>query len=322
VLTLSATEIDLTPVDFGLFLQLTNVGHTPLDLGSLQCGRGDTVVPISGKYRGERLWLEPGQTRALHVLCDHGRVAAGDPSIRIATVYTAAPGLSPAPAVGAVVWTIRASTLDDGDLGAPLATATSDTPNLTGPLLDNRDIASHETTSGSVLHIGDVFRLSTPADASFSQIYAGTWTATIGRSVPLGVTDVPDPTLLLAPSGLAGTDVRVTRLRQGGTALRPVVSAECTFVSRADAVVTIADVDIALRIGEFVTLDHLSRADAVQRLKEARELLDLGIYTVEQFEAEKARYLPLLAPLPEPVTSALSANGLGAAVTPKSEISK
>jgi hypothetical protein len=186
---------------------------------------------------------------------------------------------------------------------------------------------SYETEQGFVLDVGDTLTLAKPPDtpapagagatiqlaglrdgatsdsaagsAWYPDIYNGTQTATMAKAILAGMYGTMMPSLYMAPLSLAGTDVRVTRIRLAGTRKRPYVWAECTFVNSSDrknasGIITIGDVDKALRMGEVTSPEHVTREVAIQKLKEAKELLDLGILTKAQYEAEKARYLPFV----------------------------
>ena len=48
--------------------------------------------------------------------------------------------------------------------------------------------------------------------------------------------------------------------------------------------------------GEIVDPNVISREEAIKRLKEAKELLDMGVYTQEQFDAEKTKYMKFIQP--------------------------
>ena len=60
--------------------------------------------------------------------------------------------------------------------------------------------------------------------------------------------------------------------------------------------VTIADYDTAARSGEIYSAKHITREIAIAKLKEAKELLDMGLYTQAQFDATKEKYRPYVTP--------------------------
>jgi hypothetical protein len=203
--------------------------------------------------------------------------------------------------------------------------------DLTHPLVRHSDIVdgrpdslpegfvqAYETGAGFTLEVGDTLTLGQPQGASatamgnatvatavgrswYASVYNGTQAATMGKAVLSGLSGAPDPALYMAPASLAGAEVRVVRMKLAGTKRKPTVWAECELVeakSRANSsgIVTVSDIDLALRTQEVSSGELVTRELAIQRLKEAKDLLDIGVYTQEQFEAEKAKYLPYVAP--------------------------
>jgi hypothetical protein len=203
--------------------------------------------------------------------------------------------------------------------------------------LEEGFVERYEAGDGYPVTVGDVLRLGEPSGSSarvsvvganvsgsatsygvgvasgsswYAHIANGTWASTIGKSVLAGIAQMPDPALIMAPASLTGTDVRVVRMKLGGTRKHPVVWMECAFVAsresaNASGLLTITDYDTAVRVGEVRLASRpLNRTEAIAHLKEAKDLLDLGVYTPERYEAEKAAMLPFLgegpaAPPPE-----------------------
>jgi hypothetical protein len=189
---------------------------------------------------------------------------------------------------------------------------------------------AYETEAGFTLEVGDVLTLSTPLGSSasilavggggaagsvglglahgtavnsawYKTIYNGTQSATMGKMVLVALGTTPDPALYMAPQSIAGTQVRVQRMKLAGTKKKPIVWAECEFVNTAErknasGIITVGDVDLALRLGEVASDKLITREAAIQRLKEAKDLLDIGAYSQAQFDADKARYMPYIAP--------------------------
>lgn len=203
--------------------------------------------------------------------------------------------------------------------------------DVTHPLVKHEDIAdgrpdslpegfvqSYETGQGFTLDLGDTLTLGAPQGSSatamgnanvvtavgrswYSMVYNGTQAATMGKAVLMGLSGVPDPAMFMAPASLAGSQVRVVRMKLAGTKRKPTIWVECEFIEAKDrenssGILTVSDIDNALRIGEVSSGEVMTREIAIARLKEAKDLLDLGVLTPEQFEAEKAKYLPILTP--------------------------
>jgi len=121
--------------------------------------------------------------------------------------------------------------------------------------------------------------------AYFAYIFNGTYKATVGKMLLVGLGGVNDPTVYQAPASLSGVDVQVNRIKLGGTKRRPVIWMECGLISSKDK---------AARAGEIYNPNFISRDIAIQRLLEAKQMLDIGVYTQAQFDAEKAKYAPSL----------------------------
>jgi hypothetical protein len=183
-------------------------------------------------------------------------------------------------------------------------------------------ISAYEVEQRFVVEIGDVLTLATPLGSSssstvvrssggrgahgttvdagyYTTIYNGTQSATMGKEILAGLSGTPDPAVYMAPRTLSGTEVRVTHMKLAGTKKRPIVWAECEFVNRAEkqnnsGFITIGNLDLAFRLGEATSPKYITRDFAVQKVKEAKDLLDIGVYTQEQFDAEKAKYLPYI----------------------------
>lgn len=132
LLTVAASEIDLTRTDYVLIAELHNAGPSALELVQLECTRGGALLPISGE-RGERIELQPGEHRSLQLLCDHGRDAAGDPSIRITEVRSNPAGGASATLFKNVVWRMKETDIVGRSAGTQLATGAFDRPSRSRP---------------------------------------------------------------------------------------------------------------------------------------------------------------------------------------------
>lgn len=64
--------------------------------------------------------------------------------------------------------------------------------------------------------------------------------------------------------------------------------------TNASGILTIGDYELGIQSGEIIDERNITREIAIQKLKEAKELLDLGIYTPSQYEAEKKKYTPYI----------------------------
>lgn len=201
--------------------------------------------------------------------------------------------------------------------------------------LEEGFIGAYETQFGYTIARGDVIAVHTPTGSSmrgtvsgvgantqslsagvgtavgvrsnwFANVYNGTYSATVGKMVGLGLAaglagQALDPALFMAPASLSGAEIRVIRMKLGGTRNRPVVWMECELLNTKEkanfsGIITIADYDTAMRSGEIYNPNFITRDIAVARLLEARNLLEIGVYTQAQFDAMKAKYGPYVAP--------------------------
>jgi len=180
--------------------------------------------------------------------------------------------------------------------------------------LEPGDTLAYETSSGNTLHVGDVLVAGTPtghmasATASsygtrvsavghdyFASILNGTEKATNGKAL-MGSEDWE----IYAPPKLAGMELQISRMQLRGKK-RTAIFVEATFVNAAQktngsGIVAIQDLEGALRLGELRDPNVITREVAIDKLKEAKELLDLGVYTQEQSDEVKAKYGPYVAP--------------------------
>lgn len=57
----------------------------------------------------------------------------------------------------------------------------------------------------------------------------------------------------------------------------------------------VTNLDAAIEQGEILTKKYfLSKSDAIKKLKEAKDLLDLGVITVQEFEKQKSLLTPII----------------------------
>lgn len=136
--------------------------------------------------------------------------------------------------------------------------------------------------------------------AYYTTVANGRRGATAVKAALSALGGAEDPADYMAPHSLAGAEVVVSRIKLAGTRMRPWVWAECTFVNESDrantsGIITVGGLDEALGKGEVADDQFVPRHVAVARLAEAHELLQIGVYTAAQYEAERLRYLPFIA---------------------------
>ena len=182
--------------------------------------------------------------------------------------------------------------------------------------LDEGFVTAYETSAGNTISVGDTLVLGTASGSSahatgngfsatavrsqyFANIYNGTYSASVGKATMAGLSGDVDPSLFMAPASLGGLEVKVQRIKLAGSRKHPVIWMECELVDQAQrangsGIVTIWDYEVASRLSEVFDPDYVPREVAIAKLKEAKELFDMGVYSQDQFDAEKAKYAPFV----------------------------
>ncbi|MEE2751872.1 MAG: hypothetical protein VX519_10610 [Myxococcota bacterium] len=137
---------------------------------------------------------------------------------------------------------------------------------------------------------------TTVTNQYFQYVYNGTYGATVAKAILAGLGGTSDPTIYMAPASLQGAEIQVSKIKLAGTKRKPIIWMECALVSAKDkanfsGVITISDYDAAMRLGEIYNPNFVTREIAIAKIREAKELLELGIYTDKQFEEIKAKYV-------------------------------
>ena len=139
-------------------------------------------------------------------------------------------------------------------------------------------ITSYVTSMGDTINIGDKVKFGNPSNANNSFVY-------ISEFMPLST-----PTL--ASIRAQGWNSEVLKMRISGTKRKGY---KVTFTSKTEGGFTryLYDYETALSVGEIAS-DVLSRTEAIAKLKEAKDLLDLGMVTQEEFNALRKELTPII----------------------------
>jgi len=139
-------------------------------------------------------------------------------------------------------------------------------------------ITSYVTSMGDTINIGDKVKFGNPSNANNSFVYIYEFAA------------LTTPTL--ASIRAQGWDSEVLKMRISGTKRKGY---EVTFTSKTEGGFTryLYGYEKALSVGELAT-DRLSRAEAIAKLKESKDLLDLGMLTQEEFNALRKDLTPII----------------------------
>jgi hypothetical protein len=181
----------------------------------------------------------------------------------------------------------RPDAIEEGFIGAYEASA-----GYTVAIGDTLILGAASGTSA--IGTGTVYARGAVAKQFFQYVYNGTQAATVAKALL-----VSDPSMYLAPSSISGVEVRVTAIKLAGSRKRPIIWMESEFVesaqkSNATGILTIWDFETAARTGEVTSPKNITSEMAIAKLKEAKELLDMGVYTQAQFDEAKARYAPFV----------------------------
>jgi hypothetical protein len=182
---------------------------------------------------------------------------------------------------------------------------------------------AYETSFGFTVAVGDRLTLAVPLGATvrtttssptpytsdsasvqreyYTHVANGSRATATLNMIAYGIDGSLDPADYMAPQSIAGAEVVITRIKLVGSRKHPWVWAECSFVNGAEAanrsgVITVGDLDDALGEGEVASDQFVPKSVAIARLAQAQDLLQLGVYTAAEYEAERARYLPFAVP--------------------------
>lgn len=168
----------------------------------------------------------------------------------------------------------------------------SDTQNLeiTSQVKNNSDLASYQSKDGTVLHNGDTLIIGRPSTNTnlFTYIYIGK--VSIGNA------------LLSPPTQISGSfqaeAVIINRIYVSRNKKNSVLGINL-FVSDPKIAVygsrTIFDYEKAYMLGEVINpRAPMSRDEAIAKLKESKDLLDLGVISQGKYDSIKAKLLPII----------------------------
>lgn len=155
------------------------------------------------------------------------------------------------------------------------------------------DFKSYESQSGFTFHVGDTLMIGRPAtnSGSFTTLVHGKYT--VGNALLVG-------TLFLSES-LQSELVRITRIyvyHTKGSKKSPLYV--LMFLENPDQIAmaknrSVIDFEKSLLLGELVNLNRpLSREEAIAKLKESKDLLDLEIISQTKYDSIKAALTPII----------------------------
>jgi hypothetical protein len=163
---------------------------------------------------------------------------------------------------------------------------------------NNEKFSAIQLEDGSILKVGDVVTLGRPSGLNTTKqvnsgLFSGNVTTTntfqyilngrIGLSAMAG--------MQYLPQGLQGSKVTIKEIKGSHTSLmgsRNSPLAYWLILDYGPGVATVLNIPAAITNGEFINPNAaMTRDQAIAKLKEQKDLLDLGMITKEQFEKIK-----------------------------------
>jgi len=103
--------------------------------------------------------------------------------------------------------------------------------------------------------------------------------------------------LLLNSAGFQGTKVIVESIITRGTKKRMGLVMDLILAENKAGIsgnFSCINPSKAFQLGELINSDHITREMAISKLKEAKELLDLGLYSQSDYDALKEELTPII----------------------------
>lgn len=170
---------------------------------------------------------------------------------------------------------------------------------------NNEMFSAIKLKDGSVLKVGDVISLGKPigtntiAQKNVGLLSGSVSTTTtfqyimfgrIGLSAMMG--------MQYLPSTFQNASVRVKEIKGSHTSLigsRNSPLAYWLILDLGSSVASVLNIDMALGNGELINPNRpMNRDEAIAKLKEQKDLMDLGMITKEQFEELKLKLTPII----------------------------
>jgi hypothetical protein len=170
---------------------------------------------------------------------------------------------------------------------------------------NNEKFSSIKLVDGSVLKVGDIVTLGRPSglntsSQSNSGLLGGNVTTTNSfQYILLGRIGLSAMTgMQYLPQSLQGSKVVVKEIKASHTSIVGSRNSPLTYwliLDYGSGVATILNVQAALTNGEFINPNaSMTRDQAIAKLKEQKDLLELGMISKEQFEKIKSELTPIV----------------------------
>lgn len=160
-------------------------------------------------------------------------------------------------------------------------------------ITNGANFATYESQSGFTFKVGDTLMIGRPATNSgaYTTLVHGKYT--VGNAILVGINFLSE--------NLQSELVRITRIYVYHTkASKKSPLYVLMFLENPDQIAmaknrSVIDFEKALLLGELVNLNRpLSREEAIARLKESKDLLDLEIISQSKYDSIKAELTPII----------------------------
>lgn len=158
---------------------------------------------------------------------------------------------------------------------------------------DKQSWSSYESQNG-IISIGDTLLLGTP-NGKTSDTYAYVYPYTIEGMAAMGA--LGSPVYPLNSRVYEDKEIIVTGIRTVGGKKGRKIQIEFSTNNKAFGSIkhiTVLDGRESIRINEIYKKGFLTRDQAIAKLKESKELLDLGIMTQEDYDKLKTELTPII----------------------------
>jgi hypothetical protein len=160
-------------------------------------------------------------------------------------------------------------------------------------------VRSYESKTGEYINIGDTLKIGMPKN-SLSDTYVTIQSGKLKGATKLLIGNNP----IKLNTNWSGKELIVQEMyagHLGGGKNQPI--GVYLFLGNANEVelikgllsIQVVNIDSALEQGEIFTKKfYMSKSDAVKKLKEQKDLLDLGIISKDEFEMQKIKLTPII----------------------------
>jgi hypothetical protein len=147
----------------------------------------------------------------------------------------------------------------------------------------------YKTKEGSCLKIGDTLVVGTPAGNSqrFTRVY-------LGKFNPIGYTETLNT--MYSAEKIIITEINPFKMNQKGAVVVNMFAVSPSL-PKSISNRTVTNYEQAVEVGEISNLHRkMTKGEAIAKLKEQRELLELGLVTEAQYDSLKSELRPILVP--------------------------